>query len=181
MSYIPNLSPKNGAPLLSGFEALVVKTNGAWFGVRAKSVFKLLAYQPEQIRVIEQPIVNEFPALLGFLESVGLVVLDLGRLLELPQPDEAAEPLQQILVVKNDSFPVGLAIQSALEIERTSVSDIRLLPPLIETARLKPVVWAFWQRQNEELLPMIDPLEAVPPEKWQWLAALQLELSSEPL
>lgn len=158
-----------------------MKTNGAWFGVRAKSVFKLLAYQPEQIRPIDQAMVNEFPALLGFLESIGLVVLDLGQLLELPQPDEAAESLQQILVIKNDDFLVGLAIQSALEIERTSVSDIRLLPPLIETSRLKPVVWAFWQRQNEELLPMVDPLKAIAPERWQWLAALQSEPSSEPL
>lgn len=173
-----NTEPKTSSARVSTFEVLVFCVGETWLAIRANRIQRLMAYTPAAIKpgTPDDP-TFEAPALLGYFEPAGLAekkegfsptlsgkvasfpVLALDKLLELSAP-VSEDAYKQIICLEHNGGTVGLAIESALEIERANVTDIRVLPAWVENSRTKPVVWALWQRSHDELLPLVEPLEA---------------------
>jgi chemotaxis signal transduction protein len=174
--------PKTTSARASTFEVLVFCVGETWLAVRANRIQRLMAYTNEAIK---PPTAHDpaFPALLGFFEPSSILdkkegdltspqsgkflvslerfpVLALNTLLELSAP-VGETSYKQIICFEHNGGTVGFAIETALEIERANVTDVRVLPAWVEKSRHKPVVWALWQRTDDDLLPLVDPLEAI--------------------
>jgi chemotaxis signal transduction protein len=172
-----NTEPKMSGTRPSIFEVLVFCVGETWLVIRAHRIQRLMAYTTAAIKpgAPDEPI---FAGLLGYFEPSGLPekkesfsptlsgklarfpVLALDKILELPAP-VAEDAYKQIICMEYNGGTIGFAIESALEIERANVADVRVLPSWVENSRTKPVVWALWQRSPDELLPLVEPLEAV--------------------
>lgn len=175
-------APKANSAKLETFEILVVCVSEILLAIRANRIQRLIAYLPGAIQppAAEEP---TFPGLLGYFDPSAMPaktdggsrlarhrvladstqrfpVLALSGLLELPVPANT-DAYKQIICIEQNGTTVGFAIEAASEIERANIADVRLLPKWVEESRIKPVVWALWQRTPDDLLPLVEPLEAV--------------------
>ncbi len=152
-------------------EVLILEVAELLVAVRARKVIRLQSFEPELLHTAEP---DRLPGLIGFLgwHDTTFPLLNLATLLDLP-----AQSGQQVLVVERNGQQVGFLVQNIQQIERMSLKDVRLLPVLIEENRLKPVVWAFWERQTDQILSLIDLLACLDEAGWQQLEELHKSVS----
>ena len=159
---IRNEKTADRRPNLTSLEVLVVQTGGIWLAVRATRVGRLRRYNPSDVIPSET---TSIPAFLGIIGSLGLPLLNLATLLDLESESLGQEA--QVLVMEHDGLAAGFVVEVAQEIERAELQTLRLLPPLIEELRLKPAIWALWQRTPETLIPLVEPLSILTEAEWQ--------------
>ena len=165
---LPLINPVHNAKaesLQPTLEVLLIQVGQTKLGVRAKNIIRLQSYAPE---MLFQPAHDAPKFLLGLLGWRGtyLPLLDLNRLLQQP-PVPAEQPGQQVLVIEWESRKVGFLVQVAEQIERIWVRDLRLLPSVVEKNLIKPAVWAIWQPQPDELIPLLEPALTLDANDWQ--------------
>lgn len=152
-------------------EVLIVKSGEQWLAIRTKRLVRLMAFSSEQLTPPEETLKVGSPALVGSFSPISLPIFDLAVLLNLTEATKNLEGANaQVIIMEQGGLSVGFLVQAAQEIERASLKDLHLLPPLIKQSLLKPAVWAVWQRSAEEMLLLIDPTAALNELEWQLLA-----------
>jgi len=143
-------------------EMLLLQANDSLFGVRAGQVLRLLGLRRELL----VPEMDLHPALLGRLKGSDLPVFDLCHLLGLEAKPGDSE---QLLVVENQGYVIGLLASAVREISRASIETLAPLPAFIEQNREKEVAWALW-KSPEGWVVLIDPAHLLTSDEWQNLA-----------
>ncbi len=152
---------------LNSLEVLLVEVGKTAIAIRASRVGRLRQYNPDQLLKPEELGQVGFPGFLGFMGAVGLPLIDLATLLELES--SLADKTFQVLTIEQNNLMLGFVVGATQEIERVSLKDIQLLPPLIEEMRLKPAVWGLWQQSQDKLIPLVEPTAALSAADLQFL------------
>jgi chemotaxis signal transduction protein len=143
-------------------EMLLLQANDSLFAVRAGQILRLLGLRREFLL----PEMDSHPAMLGRLKGSELPVFDLCHLLGLESQPGSNE---QLLVVENQGYVIGLLASAVREISRAPIESLAPLPTFVEQNREKEVAWALW-KSPEGWVVVIDPANLLTPDEWQNLA-----------
>lgn len=158
----PPKARAGGANLTDKLEMLLLQANDSLFAVRAGQVLRLLGVRRDFLL----PEMDLHPAMLGRLKGSELPVFDLCHLLGLESQPGSNE---QLLVVENQGYVIGLLASAVREISRAPIESLAPLPAFVEQNREKEVAWALW-KSPEGWVVVIDPANLLTPDEWQNLA-----------
>jgi len=153
-------------------ELLIVRVAEVQLAIRSSSIKRLENFRLKALNKVDK---IGHPALLGYISPNFTAVFDLARLLKLETPGSANEPDEtgkkesQLLQIEYKGYLAGFVVDQAQEVVRVNLAELDVLPSVVEKARLRPAAWALWRKDEQEILILIEPTEAISAEEWEQL------------
>jgi chemotaxis signal transduction protein len=147
-------------------EILLIEVGSNQYALRAAHVMRLTKETSLQLRNDKTPSENP-EAYIGYIRQIDLPVYDLALLMGESETGENQGNAQVILMNDPDvgEQAFGFRVSNTAEVVSVNLNELIALPEIVEYNKIKPFVWAFWCKINNEneseIISLIDPIAVV--------------------
>lgn len=147
-------------------ELLLIETGSSQYAIRAAHIMRLTKETSLQLRNDKTPSENQ-EAYIGYIRQLDIPVYDLALLLGESVPDDS-QGNEQVIIMNDPDVgqqAFGFRVSNTAEVVSVNFNELVALPEIVEYNKIKPFVWAFWRKINNEndseIISLIDPISVV--------------------